>query len=311
MLVENIIFFVSALGILILSGGWIVKLLVRLAKYLGLSDFAVAFILMAFATSIPELFVGINSALAGNPALSFGNVIGSNIADLTIVVGIAALIGRGISIKTRYVKRDVIYMILFSLLPLFLLLSGNGLSRVDGAILLGAFGIYLFDLIKKRRRMDIVKEKRYEKLGLLLLLFLGSLAMLFASSHLVVQYGVALAKDLLVPSLFIGLFMIAIGTSLPELVFEIRAVLAGKEDLAFGDVMGSVVANSSLVLGVTSMIRPIVDSFSIFLISAIYMVAVVFVFSGFVLKNNRIGIIAGLVLVFLYILFVILGISVL
>src|SRR3989338_916917 len=96
MLLMSLILFLISCLVLVVSGGFLVKLIVKIASYLRLSEFVVAFIIMAFSTSIPELFVGISYAINGNPALSLGNVIGSNIADLTLVIGIAALLGNGI-----------------------------------------------------------------------------------------------------------------------------------------------------------------------------------------------------------------------
>ena len=109
-----ILFLVSCLG-LVISGGYLVKLIAKIASYLKLSEFVAAFIIMAFSTSIPELFVGINAAISGNPELSLGNVIGSNIADLTLVIGIAALLGKGIKPKNPHIKKDSLLMFLIVL----------------------------------------------------------------------------------------------------------------------------------------------------------------------------------------------------
>src|SRR3989338_694406 len=138
-----ILFLISCL-VLVASGGYLVKLIVKIASYLKLSEFVVAFIIMAFATSIPELFVGINSAIGGNPALSLGNVIGSNIADLTLVIGIAALLGRGIKPKNFRIKKDSLFMFLTALVPVALMIFDQTLSRTDGVILISIFIIYIW-----------------------------------------------------------------------------------------------------------------------------------------------------------------------
>src|SRR3989338_7469329 len=134
LLISLILFLISCL-VLVVSGGFLVKLIVKIASYLRLSEFVVAFIIMAFSTSIPELFVCISSAISGNPALSLGNVIGSNIADLTLVIGIVALLGNGIKPQNPLIKKDSLFMFLIALVPIALMIFDQTLSRIDGIIL--------------------------------------------------------------------------------------------------------------------------------------------------------------------------------
>jgi len=134
MVLTNLLIFLGLCALLILSGYLLVKTLSKIAVFLKLSEFIIAFIIMAFATSIPELFVGISSAISKNPALSLGNVIGSNIVDLTFIIGIAVVLARGITIN-KEVRKDSLYMFLIALIPIILMLIGNGLSRIDGVIL--------------------------------------------------------------------------------------------------------------------------------------------------------------------------------
>src|SRR3989339_1036259 len=151
-LVPLLLFLVSCI-VLVVSGGYLVKLLIKIADYLRLSEFVVAFIIMAFSTSIPELFVGINSAINGNPALSLGNVIGSNIADLTLVIGIVALLGNGIKPQNPLIKKDSLFMFLIALVPIALMIFDQTLSRIDGIILTSIFIIYMWYLIKERKEL--------------------------------------------------------------------------------------------------------------------------------------------------------------
>ncbi len=300
----SLLFLLSCL-VLVISGGYLVKLIVRIASYLRLSEFVVAFIIMAFSTSIPELFVGINSAMNKNPVISLGNVIGSNIADLTIIIGIAALVGKGIKVKNQFIKKDSRLMFLISLVPILLIIFDKTLSRMDGIILISIFISYMWYLAKVRKEIKKEVLENNRKQGILsIFLFVICLAVLFSSAHFVVKYATELAIELALPAVVIGLFLVAIGTSLPELIFEIRSVLAKKGDLAIGDAMGSVVCNSTLVLGITAIISPITYTTFIFLSSAIFMVLVALIFMMLMRQKRGLTIITSGMLIVLYTIFV-------
>ena len=305
MLIITLTLFLISCLVLVVSGGYLVKLILKIASYLKLSEFVVAFIIMAFSTSIPELFVGISSAINKNPSLSLGTVIGSNIADLTLVIGIAALLGKGIKVKNPFIKKDSLFMLLIALIPIPLMMLGSSLSRLDGIILTSVFLIYILHLIKERRELkNQFKEKNKKHFMINLILFLISLSILFLSAHFVVKYAVQLSIELLLPAMIIGLFLVAVGTSLPELIFETRAVLAKKGDLAVGDAMGSVVCNSTLVLGVTAIIYPITGNLLLFLTSIIFMAIIVFLFMLFIRSEKGLSITESITLIMLYILFI-------
>jgi len=306
MVVVPLVLLLISCLVLVVSGGSLVKLLIKIASHLRLSDFVVSFIIMAFSTSIPELFVGINSALSGNPSLALGTVIGSNIADLTLVIGVAALFGSGIIINNQIIIKDSILMFLAALTPIVLIVFDHNLSRIDGIILISIFVLYMGYLIKERRE---VTEKPFEvdkknHIAINILLFILCLGVLFISAHFVVIYATQLAFELALPIILVGLFLVAIGTSLPELVFEIHAVLAKRKDLAIGDAMGSVVCNSTLVLGITAVISPITGGFSLFVISAIFMILTIILFVFFVRNKNGISLAAAITLIILYVLFI-------
>ncbi len=304
MLIVDLLLLLASCTLLVASGSWLVKLILRIASYLRLSEFVVAFIIMAFSTSLPELFVGIDSAIVGNPSLSLGNVIGANIANVTLVIGIVALLGKGLKIKNPKIGDDSFFMLLIATVPITLMMFDKTLSREDGGVLVFIFMIYIWHLIKERRMMRGVFDRGERKnLAINCILFLLSLGLLFLSAHLVVGYATKLAIELSLPSILIGLFLIAIATTLPELIFGIRAILAKKADLAVGDAIGSVVCNSTLVLGVTALISPITNSFTLFLTSAISMVMILFLFMTFIRKRS-LSIVEAIGLIIVYILFI-------
>ena len=301
---SSFILFVVSCAVLVYAAGRLIRYLTHLAGYFHLSDFLGAFVIMAFSTSIPELFVGINAALAGVPVLALGTVIGSNIADLTLVIGVAALLGRGITIKNQFIRKDAIFMFFIMLTPLVLFVFDGVLSRIDGLLLLLLFVVYTTHLIKHRRGLQTsIPNHLRISLTKTIIGFVICLVALFAGAHFAVIAAESLAIAFAVPPILIGLFLLALGTSLPELVFESRAVLAHKADLAVGDTMGSVVCNSTLVLGVTALIMPIHANFMLFLTSGIVMVLVTALFVWFLRSRKGLSVQDALIMVLLYVFF--------
>lgn len=303
MIVDLSVFVVSCV-ILIFLGGILVRSLSKLASFLRVGDFVIATLIMAVSTSLPELFVGISSALAGTPAIALGNVIGSNIANVTLVAGIVALLGRGLTVSHKSIRRDAYLMVVIALLPIVLMALGWQLSRIDGIILVSVIILYFAHLIGKKRTLRDMKEK-VSPWGVIghFVVFLIALPLLFFASKYVVESGTALAFDLALPAMFVGLFFLAIGTSLPELMFQVRAVLKGARELALGDLIGSVIANSTLVLGITAIIAPITANFFLFLTSSVFMIVVCFMFAVFLESGRGIHWKEGLVLLLMYVLF--------
>lgn len=306
MLITNLLFFIAACVVLVMAGSWIVKSLTKIARFLKVSEFMAAFIILAFSTSIPELFVGISAALSKSPNLSLGNVIGSNIANLSLIMGIAIVLARGIKVESKTIRHDATNMFFVALLPLVLILIGHKLSRIDGAILLAVFIFYIFRLVRKRRRFVAKLENQIKRKEIVLYSFIFIIAFvaLYFSAQYVVKYAELLAIGLKLPHILIGLFLIAIGTSLPELVVGIRAVTSGSSEMTLGAMIGSTVANSLLVLGVTAIICPIEPDFLLFFTSAMFMLIVVFLFGTMTESGKKLYLREGLSLIFLYIFFI-------
>ena len=274
---------------------------------LNMSEFVAAFILMALSTSLPELFVAISSGLSGTTALSLGDVIGSNIANLTLVAGIGIVIAKEYSPETVTIKRDTRFMFLVSVIPLILLLIGGELSRLDGIILLVIFLVYARHLLKERESFSKKSHDhltRWQKVGAPVI-FIGTLVVLFVSSHYTVNFATAIAVGSGIAPVMIGLILLALGTSLPELSFTINAFLNHKGDLSLGNLIGSVVANSTLVLGVASILSPITANQLLLATAGIFMLLSTFLFLTFIERKDHITTGEGLVLVLIYIVFII------
>ncbi len=311
----DLLLFIVSCFVLIVSAELLVKSLTKIAFYFRLSDFVVGFMIVALATSVPELFVGVTSALSGHAELSLGNVIGSNIIDLTLVVGILALLRKGVRVETKAVRTDTLYMFLVSALPLVLMLTGKSLDKVDGYILLGAFFVYVVRLFYQQGKF---RDEQYS-LDVSQGEFIGSLAaaavalvLLLVSAGYLVSASAGLSSDLLSPPILVGLFLISIGTTMPELIFGSGAILLRHKHMAFGDIIGSVVANNTLVLGLAVLLsdKPLEPNILIFMVSAFFMVVVAFLFTTFVEVEKHILWQEGLALILMYVIFVIIVLNI-
>lgn len=310
----------------------VVDALGKISAFFRWSEFLVAFILMGFMTSVPELFVGVSSALGGVANLSLGNLIGANVVNLTLVMGLAAILSRGIKVETSIAKRDAILTLVIVVIVLAMLLDGM-LSRVEGAILIFIFFIYLLQLFhanQKRFPYFVVRilqalrfsvngdkfQRDYEahngekkkvkeifwdfvKFGIGAVLLLGS-------AKLIVYLASAVAGSLGLPMVFLGLVILSIGTTLPELTFGIKAVLSGRKEMILGNTFGSVIVNMVFVLGIVALISPIVISaYAVFMGSMVFLIILLIVFATFVRSQGRLSWKEGMVLVLLYVIFLV------
>ncbi|MBI1969191.1 sodium:calcium antiporter [Candidatus Woesearchaeota archaeon] len=305
-LVHSTLFLLACI-ILVLSGGLVVRCLIKIASFLRLSEFVVGSIIMASATTLPELFVGIEASLQRNTALALGNVIGSNIVDLTLIMGMGILLARNIHITSKKTLQDGFVMVLIATLPMILMLLGRQISQLDGMLLLLVFAFYQWHLFRQGRRFTKQMENHIERWHVVVsvLLFLASVTLLFFSARYVVRYATYLSLDLQLPPILIGLFLIAVGTSLPELVFVSRASLQRHPEMGLGDVMGAVVANSTAVLGVSALIYPLSSDFLLFISSGVYMILTCFLFFTFMESGHRLDWREGISLIMLYAFFII------
>lgn len=287
----------------------------KLSKITGLEQFALTSFLLALATSIPELFVGIVAALEGRPSLALGNVIGSNIANISLIAGLAVLVGGTIGVVGDFFRKDMFSVFLAGALPMVLLLD-DAISRVDGLILLLVYGAYNWGVFNGQRKRKLTKHREIwfrrflrkmgqEKGGQSITgLFLG-LALLLFSAEMLVRVAQDLAVNLGLPVFLIGLFVVAIGTSLPELSFEITAIRKKQVAMMFGDLLGSVVANATLILGLVAVINPIylTKGLQSYLLATVFFIILFGMFWWFTASKKKLERWEGLVLLLIYLLF--------
>ncbi|MCS6096474.1 calcium/sodium antiporter [Shewanella baltica] len=270
-----------------------------IALRLGITPLIIGLTIVAFGTSAPELAVSVKSALAGNSGIALGNVIGSNIANIGLILAITALI-RPIQVQSQVVKRDIPLMILASMLFWGLLLDGE-LSLIDGVVLLSLLVGYLtFSYISSKNSNNEEEIEAGPNNPLLSGLFiLVGISMLVGGGILFVNGAVDLAKTFGVSEVIIGLTIVAIGTSMPELVTSVIAALKGQSDIAIGNVVGSNLFNILGILGVTAIVHP-VSSLGFQPFDFMVMLALAIVILPFAWTGLRIGRREGSVLLLTY-----------
>jgi len=298
--------------LLIKANNILIGSLRRISKASRLSKFGLTNFLLALATSLPEIFVGVTAALEKKPSLALGNVLGSNIANLSLVIGGAAAIGGSIGIVGDFLFQDLIYVFLAGFLPI-LMLFDNRLTRVEGLLLIVIYGLYNFTVLSDEKKVHrkggirkILKRLNHQKQdNQIAWVFFGTALLVFSADGIVKTAG-AVAKQFQIPLMLVGLFLVAVGTSLPELSFEIAAVRKKQIGMVFGDLLGSVVANSTLVLGITALISPIVldGGFKVYFWAAVAFLIVFAFFWMFVRTKKKLERWEGIILILIYFLFI-------
>lgn len=310
-----ILIFIISFFAIIWSASKLVKSLMTIAKYLGWREFVVAFFVMAVAGSFPNLFIGINSAFHKIPQLSFGDIVGGNIVDLTLAVACAVLIG-GASLPagSRLIQTSAVFTAGVAVLPLILILDGK-LGRIDGLVLLLTFFIYVAWLFSKSERFKKIynengeDEKNIKKfkdfLKDLVLIILSLVMLLLGSEGIIISVQVfAESFNLTLP--VIGILIVGLGNALPETYFAI--ILARKKQtwMILGDLMGAVIVCATLILGVVALICPIeIVDFSSFVIARIFLILAAVFFLIVVRTGKKISKKEGLLLLLIYILFLV------
>ena len=228
-----------------------------LAKKMSISEIAIGLTIVAFGTSAPELIVNIFASIGGYHEITFGNILGSNIFNILMVLGVAGIIST-IVVQRNTILKEIPFLLIATLLVFGLALWNSDLSLLDGIILLAfliVFFIYVIGFLKAKPLLGSdIKERSY--LVTILMMIFGMIGLFFGGKF-VVDNAVIIARHFEVSEKFIGLTIVALGTSLPELATSIIAIKKGRNDLAIGNVIGSNIFNILLVLGVSSLIAPI------------------------------------------------------
>ena len=305
----DIVLMLFGFALLVIGGEFLVRASVALSLKFKVSKMVIGLTVVSFATSFPELLVSLNAALNGSPSIAINNVVGSNIANIGMVLGITALIGT-IYIDSSFYKFNWPALIIFSLLFYYFLSNDNKLDAIEGAVLFISLVLFIIFLLKKSDGLE--QDNSMDALTLtsnfkLIIWFvIGGVSLYFGAKWLV-DGAIVIAQKIGVSEAVISVSVIAVGTSIPELAASVIAVLRKEKSISLGNLIGSNIFNIGSVLGLTAMIKPIiVEDPEILSRDIIWML----VFAGLllplalVLKRHQIKKVEGFLLVFLYGLFI-------
>ena len=255
----NYLLLLSGFVLLILGGHWLLKASVGLSLRLMIPRIIIGMTVVSFATSAPELIVSLNSALEGHADIAIGNVIGSNIANLGLVLGIVTILST-IEVEKSFYKTDWPVMMAASLLLYIFIVFDGVLERYEGVILLISLIVFLLYLLKFQKKAvvvdEVVVQKEMSVPAILIFLVLGGVG-LWGGSELLIRGAVNLANQFGVSERVIGVTIISIGTSIPELAASVIAIIKKEKAISLGNLIGSNIFNILAVLGITSIITPI------------------------------------------------------
>ena len=310
MVFYDFLILIVSLAVLVFGAELLVKGASKIAKHLGISDFVIGLTLVAIGTSLPELATSIAASFSKDSGLIMGNIVGSNIANIGLILGLAALLYT-IETKNKAFKRDSLFLFWISIL--FIIFAMNKvLSFTEGLVFLLIFFFYLLHLFKSKEERIIpyqkisknkhIDENFIKNLGITLI---GIVGLYFGSKFLIpAAENLAIAAN--IGTEIIGLSLIAVGTSLPELFVTISAARRHLEDIFIGNLIGSNITNILLVLGVSSLINPISISNPILSLFIPVMMVLTLLLLIFIRSNFVYRILQGFSLLFFYLIFILL-----
>ncbi|NWG26922.1 MAG: calcium/sodium antiporter [Ignavibacteriaceae bacterium] len=260
---EVLLFLILGLVALFIGAEGLIRGSASLALKIGITPLVVGLTVVAFGTSTPELVVSIKAAIIGNSSISLGNVVGSNIANIALILGLAAVI-RPLDIHANVIRREIPIMIGLTVLLIVLLIDGE-LSFVDGLIfVLGIITYTVVNVLMARKEKNAEVEKEFKEglktklsVPVSIIFIIGGLGLMILGANLFVTSSISIAKAIGVSDAIIGLTIVAVGTSLPELITSIVAAYKNESDIAIGNVVGSNIFNILGILGITAIVIPL------------------------------------------------------
>lgn len=299
----QILLLIAGFVMLVSGADWFVEGAAGIADRLGIPQIVIGLTIVAFGTSAPEAAISISAALRGNAGLTIGNVVGSNIMNILLILGITALI-RPLTIKKNTLRYEIPFVIIITILLLGLGVIGESVNRIDGIILWSCLLLFLSYLLKTSKKNELQIEERKEEthktgIGKLLLLTCIGMGLIVWGSDVTVDSASAIAKTLGMSDRLIGLTIVAFGTSLPELITSVTAAIKGKTDIAIGNIVGSNIFNILFVVGTAAVIVPVWFSANFINDSFMAIIAVVLLYL-FVIKDKKLKRSEGFIMLFIY-----------
>lgn len=273
-LLFQFVLLVVGFTMLVKGADWFVEGAAGIAKKFGIPELVVGLTIVAMGTSAPEAAVSVTAALKGNADITIGNIVGSNILNILIILGLTGVIAT-VAIQKSTLLYEIPYMLLITVVLIVMGMTGNEISRVEGILLWVLFILYLLYLFMMAKN-GVNKEKEQEEtrsiVKLLLFAVIGGVVVVWGSD-ITVDSAIAIAQAVGLSERFIGLTIVALGTSLPELVTSVTAARKGNADIAIGNIVGSNIFNILFVVGTSALIIPVVFEASFLIDSAVAVLA--------------------------------------
>ncbi|SFP22779.1 calcium/sodium antiporter [Hydrogenimonas thermophila] len=279
----DFIIFIISMGALIWGADFIIKESERIALHFNISEFIIGATLIALGTSLPEMAASISASIKGQSDMAVANVLGSNIMNISLVLGLVFLIASKITPGRDLFFKDSAWL-LFPVIIFPLMILDGHLSRLDGFLLFAMMGAYVMFLMQSNKSEQVIeideelKKEKFNWTKTIALLLVGFILVVIGADY-AIESAANIAREFGISEWIIGLILIAFGTSLPELVVSIQAARQGKADMSIGNIIGSNMANTSVVLGSAAMTKPLAinlssSSFDVFLMIGVTLMLV-------------------------------------
>lgn len=305
----SLIFIFLGFLLLVVGGEFIVRSSVALSFRFNISKFVIGMTVVSFATSLPELIVSVNAAINDSPSIAINNVIGSNIANIGLVLALVAILSN-ISVDKKFFKRDWPWMFFLSIVLSLFLYTGNILDKLEGIILISILILFIINVLKKSNVNETYNDVD-DKLSLVsnfkifIWLIISSFALYYGSEFLV-DGAVNFAKQISISEAVISVTIIAIGTSIPELAASLVAIAKNEKGISVGNLIGSNIFNIGSVLGITSLIKNIPVAQEIIQRDIFWMLlfAILIIILSILPEKNKISKYKGVIMLVCYFIFI-------
>ncbi len=294
---------IAVISILVMAkaSAYAINAIAHYAKTTGISNYFIGFLVVSMGTTLPEFSTAVMGSFANQGKLILGDLIGASIIDVTLILGIVAILGKKLKVQGKF--KGSLSILLLTLIPLILGIDGR-LDTKDGFILLAAFGLYVLKLIRNEKSHSCIKKQvAFKYIWKDMFIFLGCMTALLLSARWLLISAIHISNILHIPAYLMGLIFLGLITAIPELTIAIKSVLGGMSSITFGNLLGSVIANTTFALGTASILRTIVFDRTVFIPTAMFMITAVFIGVLF-LNKGEITWKEGIGLLLIYLTFV-------
>ena len=308
----NLVLIFLGFFLLVIGGEFIVRASVALSLRFNISKFVIGMTVVSFATSLPELIVSINAALNNSPSIAINNVVGSNIANIGLVLALIALLSN-ISVNEKSFRRDWSWMFFLSIMLCLFIITDNELNGFEGFLLIALLVIFVYKVLKNSDSIELLNDvddklKLTSNFKILIWLFISSLTLYFGAEFLV-DGAVKFANQINISEAVISVSIVAIGTSIPELAASLVAIAKNEKSISVGNLIGSNIFNIGSVLGITAIIKDIPIADEIIQRDIIWMMVftVLIMLLSVLPEKNKISKYKGLIMLIAYFVFIFLA----